>query len=197
MPRARPVRTQNVHPSAAPRYLPIAAVFYHVTPVIIARAAMALLIPIRLVSCPNFICEFHLLVQRRFSSSKRWQARQSNDHFTREAAVQGLKSRAAFKLLQIDEKYRIFESGQTVVDLVRPARDTNGKQIIGSLTRDSSNNIGICSRIMVSSRINENPAQRQSSWCRHNPESATKRGVYDTRQLLRFRSTDICPRLRA
>ncbi|KAL4901963.1 hypothetical protein BDW74DRAFT_169912 [Aspergillus multicolor] len=35
-----------------------------------------------------------------FSSSKRWQARQLKDHFTREAAVQGLKSRAAFKLLQ-------------------------------------------------------------------------------------------------
>ncbi|KAJ5142082.1 hypothetical protein N7526_003077 [Penicillium atrosanguineum] len=34
-----------------------------------------------------------------------------------EAAVQGLKSRAAFKLLQIDEKYRLFKGGQTVVDL--------------------------------------------------------------------------------
>ncbi|KAL2844299.1 FtsJ-like methyltransferase-domain-containing protein [Aspergillus pseudoustus] len=40
-------------------------------------------------------------LQRRFSSSKRWQARQLKDHFTREAAVQGLKSRAAFKLLQV------------------------------------------------------------------------------------------------
>ncbi|KAI2896939.1 hypothetical protein CBS63078_8085 [Aspergillus niger] len=57
----------------------------------------------------------HIL--KRFSSSKRWQARQLKDRFTREAAVQGLKSRAAFKLLQIDEKYHIFESGQTVVDL--------------------------------------------------------------------------------
>ncbi|OJJ50440.1 hypothetical protein ASPZODRAFT_126302 [Penicilliopsis zonata CBS 506.65] len=51
------------------------------------------------------------------SSSKRWQSRQLKDQFTREATVQGLKSRAAFKLLQIDEKYRIFRSGQTVVDL--------------------------------------------------------------------------------
>ncbi|KAL4927443.1 FtsJ-like methyltransferase-domain-containing protein [Aspergillus undulatus] len=38
-------------------------------------------------------------LQKRYSS-KRWQARQMKDHFTREAAVQGLKSRAAFKLLQ-------------------------------------------------------------------------------------------------
>ncbi|RAL05032.1 RlmE family RNA methyltransferase [Aspergillus ibericus CBS 121593] len=56
-------------------------------------------------------------ILKRHSSSKRWQARQLKDHFTRAAAVQGLKSRAAFKLLQIDEKYHIFESGQTVVDL--------------------------------------------------------------------------------
>ncbi|KAL6235414.1 hypothetical protein BDW75DRAFT_250934 [Aspergillus navahoensis] len=40
------------------------------------------------------------VLHKRFSSSKRWQARQLKDHFTREAAVQGLKSRAAFKLLQ-------------------------------------------------------------------------------------------------
>ncbi|KAL1993392.1 hypothetical protein VTN49DRAFT_3341 [Thermomyces lanuginosus] len=51
------------------------------------------------------------------SSSKRWLARQRNDPYTREAMVQGLKSRAAFKLLQIDEQYRIFRKGQTVVDL--------------------------------------------------------------------------------
>src|SRR2546430_53317 len=35
------------------------------------------------------------------SSSKRWQARQSRDKFSREAKVQGLKSRAAFKLLEV------------------------------------------------------------------------------------------------
>ncbi|KAJ5757846.1 uncharacterized protein N7511_006540 [Penicillium nucicola] len=57
------------------------------------------------------------LYQARNASSKRWQARQQKDQFTKEAAVQGLKSRAAFKLLQIDEKYRIFKGGQTVVDL--------------------------------------------------------------------------------
>jgi 23S rRNA U2552 (ribose-2'-O)-methylase RlmE/FtsJ len=32
--------------------------------------------------------------------------------------VQGLKSRAAFKLLEINEKYKLFKPGQTVVDLV-------------------------------------------------------------------------------
>ncbi|KAL1982568.1 hypothetical protein VTN96DRAFT_1225 [Rasamsonia emersonii] len=61
--------------------------------------------------------DFSPVLLKRLVSSKQWQSRQRNDIFTREAAVQGLKSRAAFKLLQIDEKYRIFRSGQTVVDL--------------------------------------------------------------------------------
>ncbi|KAI9848429.1 MAG: 2' O-ribose methyltransferase [Sclerophora amabilis] len=51
------------------------------------------------------------------ASSKRWQSRQGTDRYAREARVQGLKSRAAFKLLEIHERYRIFKKGQTVVDL--------------------------------------------------------------------------------
>ncbi|KAE9964188.1 hypothetical protein EG328_010715 [Venturia inaequalis] len=51
------------------------------------------------------------------SSSTRWKSRQSNDRFSKEAKVQGLKSRAAFKLLEINDKYHLFSSSQTVVDL--------------------------------------------------------------------------------
>ncbi|UPX09898.1 Methylene-fatty-acyl-phospholipid synthase [Ascochyta rabiei] len=51
------------------------------------------------------------------SSSTRWKTRQGNDHFAREARVQGLKSRAAFKLLELNEKHKLFKPGQTVVDL--------------------------------------------------------------------------------
>ncbi|KAF2012302.1 FtsJ-domain-containing protein [Aaosphaeria arxii CBS 175.79] len=51
------------------------------------------------------------------SSSTRWKSRQGSDYFAREAKVQGLKSRAAFKLLEINEKYKLFKPGQTVVDL--------------------------------------------------------------------------------
>ena len=35
------------------------------------------------------------------SSSKRWQSRKQNDMYAQEAKVQGLKSRAAFKLLEV------------------------------------------------------------------------------------------------
>ncbi|KAJ9258705.1 hypothetical protein DTO207G8_1408 [Paecilomyces variotii] len=74
-----------------------------------------ILCPLRAIPVVSTSC--FAIFSRRHSSSKRWQARQLKDRFTREAAVQGLKSRAAFKLLQIDDKYRIFRSGQTVVDL--------------------------------------------------------------------------------
>ncbi len=51
------------------------------------------------------------------ASSTRWKERQARDSFSREAKVAGLKSRAAFKLLEINEKYHIFRRGDTVVDL--------------------------------------------------------------------------------
>ncbi|KAJ3571972.1 hypothetical protein NPX13_g5201 [Xylaria arbuscula] len=54
---------------------------------------------------------------RLSSSNSRWKLRQGKDYFAREAKVQGLKSRAAFKLLEMDAKYRLFRKGQTVVDL--------------------------------------------------------------------------------
>ncbi|KAK0108377.1 2' O-ribose methyltransferase [Cadophora gregata] len=54
---------------------------------------------------------------RSSTSSTRWKSRQGKDSFARDAKLQGLKSRAAFKLLEIDAKYKIFKTGQTVVDL--------------------------------------------------------------------------------
>ncbi|KAF2195331.1 FtsJ-domain-containing protein [Zopfia rhizophila CBS 207.26] len=51
------------------------------------------------------------------SSSTRWKSRQGRDFFAKEAKVQGLKSRAAFKLLEMNEKHKLFKPGQTVVDL--------------------------------------------------------------------------------
>ncbi|KAM5376821.1 hypothetical protein ACJZ2D_005308 [Fusarium nematophilum] len=52
------------------------------------------------------------------SSASRWKQRQGRDAYARDAKVQGLKSRAAFKLLEMDSKYRLFKgNGQTVVDL--------------------------------------------------------------------------------
>lgn len=50
-------------------------------------------------------------------SSARWLQRQENDPFVQQAQREGLRSRAAIKLVQIQEKYRILRPGNTVIDL--------------------------------------------------------------------------------
>ena len=50
-------------------------------------------------------------------SSKEWLRRHVTDHYVKEARKQGYRSRAAFKLLAIDSKEKLFRPGQTVVDL--------------------------------------------------------------------------------
>ena len=50
-------------------------------------------------------------------SSKRWLERQLNDPYVAEAKSRGFRSRAAFKLLQLDERFHLLKRGQRVVDL--------------------------------------------------------------------------------
>ncbi|KAL8650311.1 MAG: hypothetical protein Q9226_005202 [Calogaya cf. arnoldii] len=57
------------------------------------------------------------------SSSTRWQTRQGKDKFATRAKVEGLKSRAAYKLLEINEKHKIFKPGQTIVDLASQSQN--------------------------------------------------------------------------
>ena len=54
---------------------------------------------------------------KRKLSSKLWLERQLNDPYVARAKREGYRSRAAFKLVEIDDKYRILKSGQSVVDL--------------------------------------------------------------------------------
>lgn len=50
-------------------------------------------------------------------SSKLWLERQLNDPYVAQAKRDGYRSRAAYKLIEIDDKHRILKRGQTVVDL--------------------------------------------------------------------------------
>ena len=50
-------------------------------------------------------------------SSTRWLQRQLNDPYVQLAKLEGYRSRAAYKLLEIHEKYKLFSKGQRVVDL--------------------------------------------------------------------------------
>lgn len=80
---------------------------------------------------------------RRTAASTRWLERQFNDPYVAEARRRGYRSRAAFKLLQLDEKFRLLGPGRRVVDLgaapggwtqvaverVRP--DATGGRVVG------------------------------------------------------------------
>jgi 23S rRNA (uridine2552-2'-O)-methyltransferase len=54
---------------------------------------------------------------KRSLSSQKWLERQLNDPYVARAKREGYRSRAAFKLLEIDEKYHILKPGQRIVDL--------------------------------------------------------------------------------
>src|SRR5687768_3289067 len=54
---------------------------------------------------------------KRTVSSARWLERQLNDPYVAEAKKQGYRSRAAFKLLQLDDKFNVLKEGARVVDL--------------------------------------------------------------------------------
>ena len=51
------------------------------------------------------------------SSSNRWLERQLNDPYVYEAKRLGYRSRAAFKLIQLDEKYKFLSKNKVIVDL--------------------------------------------------------------------------------
>ena len=54
---------------------------------------------------------------RRTASSTRWLERQLNDPYVREAKSKGYRSRAAFKLIELDSKFHFLKKGSRVLDL--------------------------------------------------------------------------------
>jgi 23S rRNA (uridine2552-2'-O)-methyltransferase len=55
--------------------------------------------------------------RKRSLSSTLWLQRQLNDPYVARAKREGYRSRAAFKLLEIDERYHFLKRGQRIVDL--------------------------------------------------------------------------------
>ncbi len=53
----------------------------------------------------------------RTASSARWLERQLNDPYVVKARNEGMRSRAAYKIIEMDEKYHLLKPGQRVVDL--------------------------------------------------------------------------------
>ncbi|HEY0292351.1 MAG TPA: RlmE family RNA methyltransferase [Hansschlegelia sp.] len=55
--------------------------------------------------------------KKRSHASTLWLARQLNDPYVQAAKREGYRSRAAFKLIEIDDKHKFLKPGQKIVDL--------------------------------------------------------------------------------
>ena len=55
--------------------------------------------------------------RKRSGASQRWLTRQLNDPYVAGAKAQGWRSRAAFKLMELDDRFRLIRAGARVVDL--------------------------------------------------------------------------------
>ncbi len=71
-------------------------------------------------------------------SSKLWLERQLNDPYVKEAKIQGYRSRAAFKLSELNDKYSLINKGDLVVDLgaapggwVQVALELGAREVVG------------------------------------------------------------------
>ena len=49
--------------------------------------------------------------------SKNWVDKQRRDTYVRQSKVDGYRARSAYKLIEIDEKFKIFKGGLTVIDI--------------------------------------------------------------------------------
>ena len=55
--------------------------------------------------------------KKRTASSTRWLARQLNDPYVKQAQAEGFRSRAAYKLAELDDRFALLKSATKVVDL--------------------------------------------------------------------------------
>ena len=76
-------------------------------------------------------------------SSTRWLERQLNDPYVREANRLGYRSRAAFKILEIEDKFKIFKPGQCIIDL--GAAPGGWSQVVAKIVNNNSKSFGACS----------------------------------------------------
>ena len=58
-----------------------------------------------------------LTARKRTAQSTRWLERQLNDPYVKRARAEGYRSRAAYKLLELDERFTILKGAKRVIDL--------------------------------------------------------------------------------
>ncbi|MQW89219.1 RlmE family RNA methyltransferase [Sinorhizobium saheli] len=69
------------------------------------------------------------------ASSRRWLERHINDPYVQRAQLEGYRARAAFKLLEIDEKHKILSGARRIIDL--GAAPGSWSQIAAKVTKST------------------------------------------------------------
>ncbi|KAH3667212.1 hypothetical protein OGAPHI_002861 [Ogataea philodendri] len=99
----------------------------------------------RYITCRVPLCNPSSLrfYSKKSGSSNRWIERQINDSYTREAKHFDYKSRAAFKLLQIDDKFKIFSKDRNINVLDLGAAPGAWSQVALERAKSGSNVLGV------------------------------------------------------
>lgn len=77
-----------------------------------------------------------------------WMSEHVSDPFVKRAQVDGYRSRAVYKLLEIDEKHRLFRPGMTVVDLGAAP---------GGWSQIAADRVGASGRVIALDRLEMDP----------------------------------------
>jgi 23S rRNA (uridine2552-2'-O)-methyltransferase len=75
------------------------------------------------------------------ASSRRWLERHINDPYVQRAKLEGYRARAAFKLLEIDEKHQLLKGARRIIDL--GAAPGSWSQIAAKVTDSSDDDIRV------------------------------------------------------
>src|SRR5690348_16557057 len=77
----------------------------------------------------------------RSKTSKAWMQEHVNDPYVRKAQTEGMRSRAAYKLQQLDERDKLLKPGMTVVDL--GAAPGGWSQVAGRVAGDGGRVVAV------------------------------------------------------
>ena len=85
-----------------------------------------------------------------------WKDRRRRDEYRKRAKVEGYRSRAAYKLAQIDSKFKLIRKGDAVVDLCAAP---------GGWSQYASKKVGEKGRVIAVDKINIKPIEKVTNVC--------------------------------
>ena len=88
---------------------------------------------------------------KRTRTSKSWMSEHISDSFVKQAQKDGYRSRAAYKLIEIDEKYNLFKENMIIVDLGSAP---------GSWSQLAANKIGMKGKVIALDLLEMQPVKK-------------------------------------